>query len=92
MRNKIRDSSQSAAQAQFYTRRNLVSKSVYDGYARLVGTVRDLGYSQSGQAAILVEVQGQEIWMPLSDVAETVDIILLKKGTIIAARDGTVVF
>jgi sporulation protein YlmC with PRC-barrel domain len=76
----------------FYKRDCLVSKQVYDVNGRLVGTVSDMGYSLDGQAALLVQRQDQEIWVRLSDVAVRGDIILLKKGAVVAPTDGTVVF
>jgi sporulation protein YlmC with PRC-barrel domain len=89
---EIKDVRTLTAQIEFERRNDLVSRTVYDGNARFIGTVKDLGYSQSGQAALLVETQGQEAWIPLSDVALTGDIILLNKGAVVTAKDGTVIF
>jgi len=79
-------------QDSFYGRDVLVSRRVYDGNARLIGTAKDLGYSQSGQAVLLVETPSHEAWVPLSDIAIMGDIILLRKDATLTAKDGTVVF
>jgi len=83
---------QSRAETPFYRRDSVVSKQVYDANARLVGTVRDIGYAEDGQAALLVEAQGQETWLRFSDVAHTGDIILLKREAATTERNGTVIF
>jgi sporulation protein YlmC with PRC-barrel domain len=61
---------------RYYKREELVGKDVYDGRAKKVGPVSDMGYSKDGKVALIV---GNKTIL-FEKISKIGDIILLKGG------------
>ncbi|MEM2896223.1 MAG: PRC-barrel domain-containing protein [Candidatus Bathyarchaeia archaeon] len=66
---------------KYYRHKELVGKDVYDSKAKRIGKVCDVGYSEEGRIALIVETEeGKEEIISFDSVSEIQDIILLKQG------------
>lgn len=66
---------------RFYRREDLVGKEVYDIKAVRIGVVWDVTYSKDGTGALIVSKVNRQETIPLTEVSEVGDIVLVKSTT-----------